>query len=173
MNPRTGTVYMADNPRFRVMCFQPEFRFETAPLRLVVGQPATGLTGTGGLAPMKFTVSASALPRGLTIDHETGIVSGTPQGKAGEDPGPYRSSDSHRHGQGVQSHSPPDHLILRCLRGTRLCGTLAANGVDRAAQTRTTSGDVAVAGTAFGSADPEGIETAVREVKAESYRRVR
>jgi len=84
VNPRTGTVYMADNPRFRVLCFQPEFRFETEPLRLSIGRPTVAVTGDGGLSPMRFTVREGTLPRGLVLDAETGIISGTAVGPAGE-----------------------------------------------------------------------------------------
>jgi hypothetical protein len=33
---------------------------------------------------MKFSIDWSAVPKGLTIDPENGIVSGTPHGRAGE-----------------------------------------------------------------------------------------
>jgi hypothetical protein len=84
VNPRTGTVYVADNQRYRVLCFQPEFHFETEPLKLTVGQPAMGLTGTGGLSPMEFSVDAKTLPAGLHVDPETGVITGTPTDKPAE-----------------------------------------------------------------------------------------
>lgn len=84
VNPRTGTVYFADNPRFRVLCFQPEFQFESEPLTVTNGQPAVGLTGTGGMAPLEFMVDSGELPHGLTIDSETGVVTGVPRDRPGE-----------------------------------------------------------------------------------------
>jgi DNA-binding beta-propeller fold protein YncE len=84
VNPRTGTVYVADNQRYRVLCFQPEFHFDTKPLKLTIGQPAVGLTGTGGLSPLQFTVDDKAIPAGLHVDPETGTITGTPSDKPGE-----------------------------------------------------------------------------------------
>ena len=84
VNPRSGTVYMADNPRFRVLCFQPEFRFDAEPLRVSIGRPTVALTGSGGLSPLRFTVREGTLPPGLVLDAETGIISGTAVGSAGE-----------------------------------------------------------------------------------------
>jgi hypothetical protein len=75
---------MADNPRFRVLCFQPDFRFETEPLRVSIGSPTVALTGSGGLSPLRFTVREGTLPRGLVLDAETGLISGTAAGPAGE-----------------------------------------------------------------------------------------
>jgi hypothetical protein len=38
---------------------------------------STTLTATGGVAPYTWTISAGALPTGLTIDSSTGVISGT------------------------------------------------------------------------------------------------
>ena len=38
------------------------------------------LTATGGIAPYAYSVSAGALPTGLTINQATGVISGTPTG---------------------------------------------------------------------------------------------
>lgn len=38
------------------------------------------LTATGGIAPYAYSVSAGALPPGLTINQATGVISGTPTG---------------------------------------------------------------------------------------------
>ena len=54
------------------------------PLRLSIGRPTVALTGSGGLSPLRFTVRAGMLPRGLGFDAETGIISGTAVGPAGE-----------------------------------------------------------------------------------------
>jgi FG-GAP repeat protein/putative Ig domain-containing protein len=44
-----------------------------------VGAPyAQTFTASGGLAPYSFSVSAGALPTGLTLDPATGVLSGTP-----------------------------------------------------------------------------------------------
>ncbi len=40
--------------------------------------PATAVSATGGVAPYTFSVSVGALPPGLTLDANTGIISGTP-----------------------------------------------------------------------------------------------
>jgi hypothetical protein len=36
------------------------------------------ITGYGGLAPYTFTITAGALPSGLSLDEDTGVLSGTP-----------------------------------------------------------------------------------------------
>jgi len=56
-----------------------------APAALAVGQngvdyPPTTLTATGGQAP--YTWSATALPAGITLDANTGVLSGRPTGTA-------------------------------------------------------------------------------------------
>jgi hypothetical protein len=86
VNPRTGTVYVADNPRYRVLCFQPRFTFRAATVNATNGRPAFDITGSGGLAPLKFAVVSGKLPAGLELDPQTGIVRGTPRDK----PGDYR-----------------------------------------------------------------------------------
>ncbi len=84
VHPQTGTLYIADNNRFRILAFQPEFRFEAEPLPVTVGQPAIGICGSGGLAPLRFTLTSGRLPPGLALDPDTGILRGTPTGPAGE-----------------------------------------------------------------------------------------
>ncbi len=45
-----------------------------------VGQPYTAtLTASGGTAPLVWTVNAGLLPSGLTLNAQTGTISGTPQ----------------------------------------------------------------------------------------------
>lgn len=41
-------------------------------------------TNTGGTGPFTWTVSAGALPTGLTIAGSTGVISGTPTGAVGK-----------------------------------------------------------------------------------------
>lgn len=58
------------------------------PLAIACGNPPDGVAGVayahsiallpGGVAPYVFSISAGALPTGLTIDPDTGIISGTP-----------------------------------------------------------------------------------------------
>jgi sugar lactone lactonase YvrE len=86
VNPRTGTVYVGDTERYRMLCFRPEFHFETEPLKLTIGQPAIGLTGAGGLSPLQFEVDTKTVPAGLSIDPDNGLIRGTP----GDKPGEYR-----------------------------------------------------------------------------------
>lgn len=88
VNPRTGTLYVAGNARYRVLCFQPSFQFRSGPLRVTAGKPLTALTGTGGLAPLEFLVQRGRLPDGLTMDPRTGLISGI----ATAAPGEYRVS---------------------------------------------------------------------------------
>jgi hypothetical protein len=46
-----------------------------------VDEPYTGLLwGSGGTAPYTWTVTAGALPAGLSLDPDTGIITGTPTG---------------------------------------------------------------------------------------------
>jgi hypothetical protein len=84
VHPQAGTLYVADNNRFRILAFGPEFRFEPEPLEVRVGEPAIGICGCGGLAPLRFTLTRGRLPVGLALDAETGILRGTPVGPAGE-----------------------------------------------------------------------------------------
>ena len=84
VNPLSGTLYVADNARYRVLCFQPEFQFSIEPMVVRVGRPTVLLAGTGGLAPLKFAVAGGSLPNGLKLDPGTGVISGTPVGEAGE-----------------------------------------------------------------------------------------
>ncbi|WP_449396272.1 putative Ig domain-containing protein [Devosia riboflavina] len=49
------------------------------PPRSVAGEPLSiAVTATGGVGPYAFTISAGALPDGVTLDAETGAISGTP-----------------------------------------------------------------------------------------------
>jgi sugar lactone lactonase YvrE len=84
VHPQTGTLYVADNNRFRVLAFQPEFRFAKEPLEVNVGRPAIGICGSGGLAPLHFIVTSGQLPSGVALDPDTGILRGTPTGPTGE-----------------------------------------------------------------------------------------
>ena len=86
VNPRTGTVYVADSARYRVLAFQPEFHFHSKPLTAFIGRRTAGLSGTGGLAPLEFTVEKEGLPNGLVIDSQTGLITGI----ADDQPGEYR-----------------------------------------------------------------------------------
>src|SRR5438552_1968669 len=84
VNPRTGTVYTADNARYRVLCFQPDFHFDSRPLKLIIGQPAIGITGAGGLSPLHFSADEAKLPPSLRLDPEDGVITGTPAGQPRE-----------------------------------------------------------------------------------------
>jgi sugar lactone lactonase YvrE len=84
VNPRTGTLYAGDLMRYRILCFQPEFHFESELLKLIIGQRTIGLTGSGGLQPLEFDVDAKTVPAGLQVDSQTGIITGTPTDKPGE-----------------------------------------------------------------------------------------
>jgi sugar lactone lactonase YvrE len=83
VNPRTGTIYTADSPRYRVLCFQPDFRFRPSPIELRENAPACEIIGTGGLAPLRFSLNAGQLPEGLKLDAETGLIRGTTPAKRG------------------------------------------------------------------------------------------
>jgi DNA-binding beta-propeller fold protein YncE len=85
VNPQTGTVYVADNPRYRVLCFQPRFTFRSSALNVRNNAPALDITGSGGLSPLKFSIAAGKLPSGLELDPRTGIIRGT----ARDNPGRY------------------------------------------------------------------------------------
>jgi len=79
VNPATGTVYVSDTPRYRVLCFQPQFAFRRDGLTLRNGAPACEVIGTGGLAPLRFSLVSGELPSGMAMDVETGILRGTPR----------------------------------------------------------------------------------------------
>lgn len=83
VNPRIGTVYAADNPRYRVLCFAPRFRFRESPLVVRNGEPTVDMTDTGGLAPLRFTVVEGRLPAGLELEAGTGLVRGVPHDGTG------------------------------------------------------------------------------------------
>jgi hypothetical protein len=84
VNPRTGTVYTADSSRYRVLSFQPKFRFRSGTLALAAGRPTIDITGSGGLAPLRFSLVGGKLPAGVELDGETGILRGTPRDRAGK-----------------------------------------------------------------------------------------
>ncbi len=83
VNSRTGTVYVADSPRYRVLCFQPRFAFRSSPLVVRHGTATCDVTGTGGLAPLRFSIAAGTLPAGLELDKKTGLIRGTPRDRIG------------------------------------------------------------------------------------------
>jgi hypothetical protein len=83
VNPRTGTIYTADSPRYRVLCFQPEFRFRSSQIELRENASVCAITGTGGLAPLQFSLTAGRLPAGLELDAETGLIRGVARDKRG------------------------------------------------------------------------------------------
>ena len=90
VNPKTGTVYVADNARYRILCYQPEFRFNDRPVIATIAEPMIGLTGCGGLAPLRFDVDPAALPVGIHVDSRTGVMTGTPGGEPGDFDVPVR-----------------------------------------------------------------------------------
>ena len=50
---------------------------------ITVGQPYSyTLTETGGVPPFTWSITAGALPAGLTLNSSTGVISGTPSGAA-------------------------------------------------------------------------------------------
>ncbi len=79
VNPRTGTVYVADSARYRVLSFQPKFRFRSGTISLKASRPAIDITGSGGMAPLRFSLVGGKLPAGVELDVETGILRGTPR----------------------------------------------------------------------------------------------
>jgi hypothetical protein len=83
VNPQTGTVYVADNARYRVLSFQPEFHFRGETISLSAGKPAIDVIGSGGLSPLSFSISGGGLPAGLDLDRETGILSGAARDRPG------------------------------------------------------------------------------------------
>jgi hypothetical protein len=84
VNPRSGTVYVADSPRYRVLCYQPRLSFRADPIALRVGQPACEFTASGGLAPLRFSIVEGKLPAGLELDARSGLVRGVARGEPGE-----------------------------------------------------------------------------------------
>ncbi len=76
VHPETGTLYAADTPRYRILCFQPRFRFRQRPIQIVRGHRVVDFVGTGGLAPLRFSLVAGALPKGLELDELTGLIHG-------------------------------------------------------------------------------------------------
>jgi hypothetical protein len=84
VNPLTGTLYVADTPRYRVLCYQPKFSFRREPIVMVNGRTACEISGDGGLAPLRFSIAGGQLPAGLSLDAETGLLRGTPRDRAVE-----------------------------------------------------------------------------------------
>jgi hypothetical protein len=76
-------LYVADTPRYRVLCFQPRFAFRASAVTLENGRPACDISGSGGIAPLKFSIVAGSLPDGVQLDAATGLVRGTPRDKPG------------------------------------------------------------------------------------------
>lgn len=85
VNPRTGTIYTADSPRYRVLCFQPQFQFRSTTLKLRENSRVCEITGSGGLAPVRFSLTAGSLPTGLELDAQNGLIRGVPR----DEPGAY------------------------------------------------------------------------------------
>jgi hypothetical protein len=83
VDPQSGTVYASDTGRYRVLAYEPEFRFRTAELVLENGAPVTDISGTGGLSPLALAISGGKLPAGVTLDERSGILSGTPRDAPG------------------------------------------------------------------------------------------
>jgi len=84
VHPQTGTLYAADNPRYRVLCFQPEFHPRSNPIHVVAGERTIAVSGTGGLAPLRYEIESGQLPRGLTFDATNGLIAGTAADRPGE-----------------------------------------------------------------------------------------
>ncbi len=56
--------------------------------------PATQLVAAGGFPPYTFSIAGGALPAGVTLNAQTGVVSGTPTGTPGIYPYTVRVQDS-------------------------------------------------------------------------------
>ena len=83
VHPMTGTVYAADNARYRVLCFQPEFHGRKDPIEVVAKKPLVAISGTGGLAPLNFRVESGRLPSGLQLDTSNGLITGRTNARHG------------------------------------------------------------------------------------------
>lgn len=110
----------------------------------VVGQPySSALSVSGGIAPYKFYVISGYLPAGLTLNQNTGVISGTPT-SAGYRDFVIKVVDSAAAACGcnsydtvccritIQSNCPPISLscvsTIRGKVGTAYTGSLAASG---------------------------------------------
>ena len=80
----TGTLYAADTPRYRVLCFQPKFTFIESPLALRNAQEHCEPLGTGGIGPLQFRLVGGRLPAGLQLDEHSGLLRGVPRDAPGD-----------------------------------------------------------------------------------------
>jgi hypothetical protein len=83
VHPQSGTLYASDTARYRVLAFEPKFRFRSTALALRNGIELTELAGWGGLSPLRFSLAGGKLPAGVSLDERTGIVGGTPKDQPG------------------------------------------------------------------------------------------
>lgn len=84
VHPQTGTLYVADNARYRILCFQPEFHVRDDPVEVTTKQPVLALTGHGGLSPLEFSIESGRLPTGLALDATNGLITGRTTDRPGE-----------------------------------------------------------------------------------------
>ncbi|MEV6814730.1 putative Ig domain-containing protein [Micromonospora sp. NPDC051296] len=99
----------------------PSLNFPSPPAGKVFTPYAYQLTVTGGTAPFAWSVSAGALPAGLTLDPVTGSLSGTPTA-AGTFSFTVRVTDSF-----AQSATRPVSLVIAPLAGLAISVPAAAS----------------------------------------------
>ena len=51
---------------------------------MTIGEVTVDHVGTGGLAPLEFAINSGVLPRGLALDENTGLITGSPSDAPGE-----------------------------------------------------------------------------------------
>jgi hypothetical protein len=55
--------------------------------RVAFGEAAVEISGSGGLSPLRFSLAGGALPKGLSLDPDTGLIAGEPE----DAPGAYEA----------------------------------------------------------------------------------
>lgn len=97
--------------------------------------PATQLTVSGGVPPYSYTVASGTLPAGVSLDPQTGIVSGTPTGT----PGIYAYTVRVQDTAGASATIPqsialtngavtPSAIVLSAYVGEQLSSTISVTG---------------------------------------------